>query len=336
MSDLTLNELAAVDVWEASPDGMLLVDNLGVIRAANGHAHSLFGVEDDGLIGMTVEDLVPLEVADTHAALREGFDAEPRRRSMGAGRGLAGRRGDTTFPVSIALSPLADANLTLAAVRDMSETEATEQRLVEATRRRLLAEDHERIARDLHDTVIQELFALGMSLQATLPFVTEEEIARRIDGSVSTLDDVILSIRTLIFDMASGPSRDNSGLRARLVEIAATFTPSLGFEPAVTFRGPIDSGVPQVHHDHLAAVVREGLANVARHADASSATVSIILSDGTVTIRVSDDGRGLPERAGRRSGLANLVDRALEVGGTCEVAGDPDGGTLLRWSAPIE
>jgi len=336
VTGLTLNELAAGEVWEASPDGLLVVDNDGIIRAANGHAHALFGVPEDGLIGASVDDLVPPDVAKAHAALRAGFESAPRRRSMGAGQGLFGRRDDITFPVNIALSPLAGGSLTLAAVRDMSESRATEQRLVEATRRRLLAEDHERIARDLHDTVIQELFALGMSLQATLPFVTEDEVARRIDGSVNTLDEVILSIRTLIFDMASGPSRDNGGLRARLVEIAATFTPSLGFEPAVTFRGPIDSGVPHVHHDHLAAVVREGLANVARHADASSATVSVVLSDGVVTIRINDDGRGLPDVAGRRSGLANLVARALEVGGTCEVAGDPEGGTLLRWSAPVE
>lgn len=315
---------------------MLLVDSNGVILSANQHAHALFGIEGDGLLGMSVDQLVPDDMTHSHAAMRNGFADEPRRRAMGAGRGLSAIRGDSIFPVSIALSPLSGSNLTLAAVRDMSEHQATEQRLIDATRRRLLAEDHERIARDLHDTVIQELFALGMSLQATLPFVTEDEVARRIDGSVNTLDDVIRSIRTLIFDMASGPSRDSAGLRTRLVEIAATFTPSLGFEPSVAFRGPIDTGVPSRLHDHLAAVVREGLANVSRHADASAGTVAVTISDGVVTIRVSDDGRGLPEAIGRRSGLANLVDRALEVGGTCEVVGDPDGGTLLRWSAPID
>ncbi len=336
MSDLPIKDLAPIDIWDASPDGLLLVDVAGVIRAANDQAHALFGITDPDLVGMSVEALVPTDIAATHAALRAGFTDAPRRRPMGAGRGLSARRGDLTFPVSIALSPLGHGDLTLAAIRDMSEHDAVEQRLVEATRRRLLAEDHERIARDLHDTVIQELFALGMSLQATLPFVTDDEVARRIDGSVSTLDEVIRSIRTLIFDMASGPSRDNTGLRARLVQIAATFTPSLGFEPSVTFRGPIDTGVPARLHDHCCAVVREGLANVARHAEAFAATCSVTISDDVVTIRVSDDGRGLPETAGRRSGLANLVDRAIEVDGTCEVTGDPDGGTMLRWAAPVD
>ncbi len=336
MTDEVLQSITSAEVWTAAPDGMLLVDASGVIRAANAEADRLFCGNDGTLVGQSIENLVPAEQADAHAALRRGFIANPRRRSMGSGQGLVGVRSDsTTFPVHIALSPLGESGLTIAAVRDMSDHVAFEERLIESTRRRLLAEDHERIARDLHDTVIQELFALGMTLQATMSQISNPEVARRIDGSVSTLDDVIRSIRALIFDIGNTSHDTESGLRGKLVRIAANLTPSLGFEPAVSFRGPIDTAVPDEMHDHLVAVIREGLANVARHADATAASVTVTIADHHVTVRVNDDGKGIPDSGGRRSGLANLLDRALSVGGNCEVAGDPEGGTLLRWAAPL-
>jgi len=336
VTDEVLQSITSAQVWIAAPDGMLLVDSDGIIQAANEEANRLFCGGSDKLAGTTIETLVPIEHAEAHAALRRGFNENPRRRSMGSGQGLVGVRADsTTFPVHIALSPLAESGLTIASVRDMSEHVAFEERLIESTRRRLLAEDHERIARDLHDTVIQELFALGMTLQATLSQISNPEVARRIDGSVATLDDVIRSIRALIFDIGNTSHESESSLRGKLVRIAANLTPSLGFEPAVSFRGPIDTAVPEEIHDHLVAVIREGLANVARHADATAASVTVTIADHQVTVRVNDDGKGIPESGGRRSGLANLLDRALSVGGLCEVSGDPEGGTLLRWAAPI-
>ncbi len=336
MNDDPLQSIAPVEVWRAAPDGMLLVDSDGIIRAANAEADRLFSREPGELVGSGVEKLIPGELADAHEEVRRDFNDSPRRRAMGAGRRLVALRGDgSSFPVHVALSPLGDSGLTIAAARDMSDQLAFEDRLIESTRRRLLAEDHERIARDLHDTVIQELFALGMTLQATLGRITDDEVARRIDGSVVTLDKVIRSIRGLIFDIGDTRHQAASSLRAKLVEIAASLTPSLGFEPTVSFRGPIDTAIPEAIHDHLAAVVREGLANVARHADATAASVSVAIADHQVTVRVSDDGGGIPSSFGRRSGLANLLDRAVSVGGICEVTGDTEGGTLLRWAAPL-
>jgi PAS domain S-box-containing protein len=322
-------------LWEAAPDGMLLVDPAGTIRAANSEAHRLFGYGKGELVGRRVDDLVPTEIARHHAALRESFHEAPRRRGMGTSQRLVGLRanGEST-PVHISLSPLAE-GLTIAAVRDMTEHLAFEKRLVESTRRRLLAEDHERIARDLHDTVIQELFALGMTLQATVSQMPDNELGERIGRSVETLDDVIRSIRALIFDVNHEPNDDASSLRTEVVDIAASLTPSLGFEPSVSFHGPVETAVPAEVHDHLRAVVREGLANVARHADATAATVAVTVADDHVSVRVSDDGVGIPETLQRRSGLANLADRAIQLGGRCEWAGHPDGGTSLRWTAPL-
>lgn len=315
--------------WDIVPDALLVVDRGGTIIDANDEAIQLFGSHQ--LVGRSVEEFVPDEHAEWHPARRGEYHETPRRRSMGAGVKLSLKRADGTIvPAHIALSPL-PGDCVLAAVRDVSETVAAESRLIDATRRRILAEDHERIARDLHDRIIQSLFALGMNLQAGLPSAdpTQDE---RVSDAVDTLDDIIRSIRDVIFDVRRNQPDDDS-LLSHVVEIAAGLIPSLGFEPTIEVRGAVD-GLNDEVEEHLLAVVRESLANVARHAQAASATVEVIGDEGRVIVRITDDGTGLPSDITRHSGHANMAARARIAGGSFRVATRPSGGTVVEWEAP--
>lgn len=315
--------------WYVAPDALVVVDRAGHIVDANDEASRLLGTDD--LIGASVDAFVPDADAAGHADRRDGFHDKPRRRSMGTGNRLGVKRADgTVVPVHIALSPMSG-DLVLAAIRDVTDMVETEDRLVDATRRRILAEDHERIARDLHDRIIQQLFALGMNLQAGLPS-GDEAGDERLGRAVDTLDDIIRAIRDVIFDMRRTQPDDDS-LRSRVISVAAGFISSLGFEPSIELRGSLDDLPPDVEA-HLLAVVRESLANVARHAGASSATVEVVGADDSVSIRVRDDGRGLPDHLTRQSGHANLQARARLAGGSFHVSTRPEGGTLVEWDAP--
>ncbi|MEM7141143.1 MAG: PAS domain S-box protein [Actinomycetota bacterium] len=324
--------LDARGIWESVPDAMLLVDACGTILVANREAGLLFGY-DDGFRERSVDDLLPDDLAADHHRLRAEFHASPRRRAMGIGQRLEARRADgSTFPVHVSLSPLAD-DLVIAAVRDATDAVAAEERQIDSARRRILAEDHERIAKDMHDTVIQELFALGMSLQATGAALADPDEVARIEAGVEKLDDVIRSIRSLIFDIRSdGRGRDD--LRSRVVEIATALIPSLGFEPSVSFIGPVDE-VPVQLQEHVLAVAREGLANVARHADADAASIEVRAADGQVSVTVSDDGVGMPAVPTRQSGHTNMADRARLARGSFSVETHPDGGTTIVWRSPL-
>ena len=250
---------------------------------------------------------------------------------MGAGARLQARRGDgSVFPVHIALSPL-EGGITLAAVRDQSEVLEVEQRMIDATRRRILAEEHERIARDLHDRIIQSLFALGMDLESGLAMPDDDQ-ADRISRAVDTLDDVIRAIRDVIFDVRR-TRPDTDSIRGQIVDVATGLIPSLGFEPAIEFNGELDQLDPTLA-DHVIAVVRESLSNVARHAEATSAIVTLNGADHEVKVRVVDDGLGMPEQPSRRSGHGNLADRARLANGSFRVGTRPEGGTILEWVAP--
>jgi len=195
----------------------------------------------------------------------------------------------------------------------------------------VVLEDRERIARDLHDVVIQRLFATGMQLQAIAPHSVRPETAKRINAAVDDLDATIRDIRRSIFELRAPIG---ASLRTEMRDAIDSAAETLGFRPVLDVSGPVDSAVPDDMAPEILAVVREALTNVARHAEATTARVSIRVAEGSVVLIVEDDGVGMdPGRA--RSGVVNMSERAHDLGGTFEVGPCEAGGTTVLWKAPI-
>ncbi|MGW1588648.1 SpoIIE family protein phosphatase [Streptomyces sp. NPDC002386] len=119
---------------EAAPDAMVIVDDKGLIRLVNAQTEALFGYGREELLGHPVELLVPGRFHGHHTEHRDAYTHNQQVRPMGAGLDLYGLRKDgTEFPVEISLSPLetADGLLVSAAVRDVSERKAAEERITE-------------------------------------------------------------------------------------------------------------------------------------------------------------------------------------------------------------
>jgi signal transduction histidine kinase len=100
----------------------------------------------------------------------------------------------------------------------------------------------------------------------------------------------------------------------------------------VQFSGPL-SVIDAVLADHAEAVVREAVSNAVRHANASTLAIRVAVGDD-LTIEVVDNGCGMPGEV-TPSGLANLRQRAEDVGGTFSVEKADGGGTKLRWCVPL-
>ena len=89
--------------------------------------------------------------------------------------------------------------------------------------------------------------------------------------------------------------------------------------------------------DHLLAVLREALSNVAHHAQATTVEVTVAAGGQDLVLRVEDNGVGLPAEAGQGggNGLANMVARADKLDGTCEltrpVLRGPSSNGASRW-----
>jgi two-component system, NarL family, sensor histidine kinase DevS len=194
-------------------------------------------------------------------------------------------------------------------------------------------QDRDRIARDLHDLVIQRLYATGMSLQGSLPLITRPDVEDRVSSAVDALDETIREIRSAIFSLQSDGDVKRHGLRARILEVVEEMTVPLGFAPSLRLVGPLDEDVPGGAGEQMLIALREALSNAARHAAASSVDVTVDCGSDLV-LRVRDNGRGLG-RSIRRSGLANLAQRASGLGGRLRVGPAEGGGTDLEWRVAL-
>jgi signal transduction histidine kinase len=207
-------------------------------------------------------------------------------------------------------------------------------RLLARARELDIAQERERIARDLHDTVIQRLFATGLSLQSAARLADQPEVIDRIQQAVDELDLTVRDVRSSIFEL-NPPATSSRGLRRQLLAVGDEFFDALGFSPTFRFEGPVDSGVPDSLAPHVVAVVREGLANVAKHAGSPTAEVRVSVGGGRVTVAIDDAGRGLGSQVGRGNGIRNLTARAAELGGTFDASDRRGGGTAIRWQVPV-
>jgi len=192
-------------------------------------------------------------------------------------------------------------------------------------------EDRERIARDLHDVVIQRLFATGMHLQGAAPRAAHPEVEKRINEAVDDLDATIRDIRRSIFELRApvGPS-----LRGELHDPVEAAAAPLAFRPVLDTVGPVDSAIPDDIVPELTAVLHEALSNISRHAQATSARVTLRVTEDEAVLQVEDDGVGIdPGRA--RGGVINMRERAHDLGGSFEIGPRPGGGTTLCWQVPL-
>ncbi len=194
-----------------------------------------------------------------------------------------------------------------------------------------LLDDRERIARDLHDVVVQRLYGVGMQLMGAAKLTDKPQVEQRIQGAVTNLDDTIRQIRSTIFALQSPDGGHDDRLRSRITAIVDDATGQLGFAPGIRMSGLLDTNVPDELADDLVAVLGECLSNVVRHAAASQVDVAVTVTEaGELVARVTDNGVGIAD-GGRRSGLANLAQRAERWGGSFEVRADEPGGTLAVW-----
>ena len=221
-----------------------------------------------------------------------------------------------------------------------------------------LLDERERIARDLHDLAIQQLFATGMQLETVrrraARGVDPSELTGIVEDALDNVDSTVRQIRSIVHALrdpdASAPLAERLRREASLARTGLGFAPSLvitvdgrvldSVESLDGDAGSIDDRVGEDMGDDVVAVVREGLANAARHARATAVTVRVDLTGaapgGRIVVEVEDDGAGLPPERDRKSGTDNLAARARRHGGTFTLGTTAEGrGTLLTWEAPL-
>ena len=261
------------------------------------------------------------QVAPIQAAMAVALSG----RTGAQGAIVAGRvRGRRDFDASDLEMAVAFANHA-AVARELAAARADQQRLA-------VLEDRDRIARDLHDQVIQRLYASGLMARSLAASMRDERATGKLEDVVNELDDTIQEIRTTIFDLRAIDSAATT-LRPVVLGVAEQVRLALGFSPKVRFSGPVDTIVEDRLLRDAEAVIREAATNAARHAHGTAVTIEVRAKDDQLAIEVADNGVGFVA-AERRSGLANLQQRAERQGGTLVIDTAEGRGTCLRWTVP--
>ncbi|WP_433756808.1 GAF domain-containing protein [Nocardia sp. CA-135398] len=230
--------------------------------------------------------------------------------------------------------PLDEAGQSMMAAFSDQAALALRQATIQRRMRELdVLSDRDRIARDLHDHVIQRLFAVGLSLQSTAQRARLPEVKSRLTETIQDIQSIVQEIRHSIFDLHSSTTADAPTLRKRLHGIIADMIGESGLRTTIRLAGPVSVLAPPLSED-VEAVLREAVSNAVRHASATTVSVHLRVRDD-VTIEIIDDGVGVPDDFERMSGLANLATRAEQAGGSFSITQGDDGGTVLRWSAPL-
>ncbi len=202
----------------------------------------------------------------------------------------------------------------------------------------VVEQERRHLAQDLHDGVIQDLAGLSFALPLVATYLPDDPQAAQaravIERVSGTLQTDVAALRSMLTEIYPPDLAEPDGFR-RAVEDLAQSLREQGTQ--VEVRIPDDHFVNLETRRLAYRVIREGLRNVHKHANAEHARVELRRDGSLVRVVVADDGVGLstdrPVEDGHL-GLTLLQDTLVDFGGVLTVAPDPGGGTVLVAAFP--
>jgi signal transduction histidine kinase len=298
-------------------------------------------------LGITPSERVGRSYVELRGDLREA--AADFQRLL-AGEELSAKRpvGDLVFDVHY--RPLLDPDGEVVGAISVA-VDVTDLERVERDRRHLLGqlitaqeEERRRLAGDLHDDAIQSLTAARMHLSVLhhqldrLGDATSAAVGTALAHARDNLEQGLAAARTFLFDLRP-PLLDSAGLEPALRQQLAKLAERTGCKTEVTWL--LDERLDADLETVAFRVVQEALANVARHADATTVWVRAEWDGPDVVLQVADDGVGFDPPAARERaaatghlGLRSMAERIQTAGGSLDITSGPGNGTRVVLRLP--
>jgi signal transduction histidine kinase len=196
--------------------------------------------------------------------------------------------------------------------------------------------ERERLAAEIHDTLAQGFTSILMVAQVARTTLWRDATAA--DGQLDILEKTarenLAEARSLIAALAPVDLTGHS-LADALDRLAARHTRDTGTRVEVSIVGE-RSNAPTGTDIALLRTAQEALANVGKHADATTVRIELRHENGLLTLAVTDDGQGFdPDAICGGYGLLGIRTRATSLGGTCKVQSSPGQGTTVRVELPL-
>jgi len=204
--------------------------------------------------------------------------------------------------------------------------------LWEQSRENAALEERNRLARNLHDSVSQQLYSLTLMAGSAKKMLERDHDLEAVRNSISRLGDTahqaLKEMRLLLYELRPAVL-DSEGLVSALQHRIETVEERLGVKVKLQAQGIPD--LPSNVEDALYHIALEALNNVVKHSEGSEASITFIYVDGSVSMEISDNGKGFDtDQRQKGLGLRNMRERVQILGGAFSIDSTPDNGTRVR------
>lgn len=321
-------------ILETAVEGIITIDDRGIIESFNPASEKLFGYQAEEVIGKNVSVLMASPHREQHDTYLENYKRTGHARIIGIGRETFARKKDgTLFPIDLSVSEvkLSDRRLFTGFIRDITERKRLEKEILEISER-----EQRRIGQDLHDGLCQHLAGIEMLSQVLAQKVApvSTDAANRASEIAGAVRDAISQTRLLARGL-SPVTLESEGLMSALAELAIN-TEKM-FHIRCTLNCPeVVKFDDQAAATHLFRIAQEAVSNAIKHGKATNISLHLHTDAERLHLKVNDDGAGFPENftAGTGMGLRIMQSRIGMVGGNLTIERQPTGGTSVIFSAP--
>ena len=316
-------------ILDTAVEGIITIDERGIIESVNPAAEKIFGYTAAEVVGKNVSLLMPPPFREAHDGYLGNYLRTGQAKIIGIGREVVGRRKDgSDFPMDLSVSEvrLADRRLFTGFVRDITERKRLEREILEISHREQL-----RIGQDLHDGLSQQLTGIELMCE-----VLEQKLASKAKAEADRAGEIARHVREAIThtrNLARGLSPvqlDANGLMSALQELAVNVEKMFRIECQFQCEEPILVQNNEAA-THLYRIAQEAINNAIKHGKAKRIIITFQPMGDKHGLLVTNDGVAFPNdvRPSRGMGLRIMNYRAGEIGADLQIRSDRKNGTTV-------
>lgn len=321
-------------VLETEPECVKIIDSHGRLQMMNPAGLAMIGADAESqVVGQPAVGLVVPEHRTAYEAFHRRIMAGHTELQEFEIVSLKGKRRWMESKSAPLRNEAGEVVGHLAVARDVTERRAMSREIIEAANR-----EQERIGSELHDGLGQELTGIALMLKGLRGQLERprHDLGREVDEILRLVNQALRSTRSIAQGLAP-TALERGGLAEALRMLVARARETARPRIRLTIRSSAQQHLDRPVRLHLYRIAQEALGNALRHADAKRISIALTRSSSRATLRITDDGRGLPADASAGPGLGQhtMQYRAGLIGASIQFRRPAAGGTavIVQWPA---
>lgn len=302
------NEIWQRTLTKSLPDGLIVIDNKGIIKEVNNQTLELFGYQEKDLIGESLNKLIPMRFHGNHNNNIQQYLSKPRTRAMGSGLDLyATRQNGTEFPVDVSLSPVYNHQelYILCLVRDITDAKRSQWALREALKK---AEESDKLKSYFLQNMFHEIRTPLNGIQGFISLLADHDVSKleqkEFIEQISISADRLLKTMTDIIEISKLEASELS-LNIEEVNITVLFqhfynqflnkAQTKGISLKVSHDSSQSDISIKTDHRKLSIILENLLSNAVKFTESGYIFFGYEKNENDLVIFIEDSGSGIPE-----------------------------------------